>query len=116
YLEEGIVMPYTFEEFRQHYTTAFLKSLTPEENAAFLNSLTPKESSAFLNSLTPEERLRGLPAAQVVKQFSPKVLFEQFSPKEVVKQFSPKEVLTELGLPPDVMAELLATINQNKKD
>ena len=115
-------MPYTFEEFRQHYTTAFLKSLTPEENAA------------FLNSLTPEERLRGLPTAQVVKQFSPKDLFEQFSPKEVfeqfspkdlfeqfspkevVKQFSPKEVLTELGLPPDVTAELLATLSRNKKD
>ncbi len=108
YLEEGIVMSYTFEEAIQHHTTA------------------------FLNSLTPEERLRGLPAAQVVKQFSPKEVFEQFSPKEVfeqfspqdvVKQFSPKEVFEQFspkeiltGLPPDVMAELLATLSRNKKD
>lgn len=60
YQLEGIVMPYTMEDFRRDYFREHLDQ--------FLGLLTPEE---VMQRFSAEERLRGLPAEEVLQRFSP---------------------------------------------
>ena len=55
YQQEGVVMPYTMEDFRRDFTREHLHLLTAEER---------------LQGLAAEERLRGLPAEERLKELS----------------------------------------------
>jgi hypothetical protein len=58
---EGLVMPYTMEDFKRDYIKEHFAQLTPQEREEVLRSLTPEEREELLRSLPPEERLAGLP-------------------------------------------------------
>jgi len=62
YVEEGIIMGYTAEDFHREY----IASLSPEER---LRGLPPEER---LHGLSPEERLRGLPP-EVIEDYLKKI-------------------------------------------
>jgi hypothetical protein len=74
---EGLIMPYTMEDFerdffRTHFVElppeerrAILESLPAEERRAILESLPAEERRAILESLPAEERLSGLSAEQI---------------------------------------------------
>jgi hypothetical protein len=59
YRKEGVIMPYTMEDFRRDYVREHLKDLTPQER---LKDLTPEER---LQGLSPEERLAGLSPEEI---------------------------------------------------
>ena len=59
YQKEGVVMPYTMEDFNRDFTRDHLHLLPPEER---------------LRGLPPEERLKGLAIETVFKQFSPEAI------------------------------------------
>ena len=73
YKAQGVVMPYTVEDFRRDYAREHLHQLTPEERTEGLSpeerteGLSPEELlrgrsvDEVLRGLRPEERLRGLP-------------------------------------------------------
>ena len=87
YQKEGIVMPYTMEDFNRDFTREHLYLLPPEER---LKGLPPEER---LKGLPPEERLKGLPSETV---------FKQFSPEERLK-----------GLPPEIIEAYLSQLKKN---
>jgi hypothetical protein len=96
YLNEGIVMPYTLEDFHREYTEPYLKSLPPE---------------VLLKELSPEERLKGL---------SPEVVFKQYQPEERLKGLSPNARLKGLspdvrlkGLSPEMIEEYLSQLKKH---
>jgi len=55
YQKEGIVMPYTMEDFNRDFTREHLYLLPPEERLKGLPSET------IFKQFSPEERLKGLP-------------------------------------------------------
>jgi hypothetical protein len=58
YRQEGLIMPYTMDDFRKEVAREVLDQLTPEER---LRGLPAEER---LRGLPAEERLRGLPAEE----------------------------------------------------
>ena len=66
YQQEGVIMPYTMEDFERDFTREHLHLLPPEDR---------------LKGLPLEERLKGLP---------PETIFKQFSPEERLKGLSPE--------------------------
>jgi len=71
YQKEGIVMPYTMEDFNRDFTREHLYLLPPEER---------------LKGLPPEERLKGLPSETVFKQFSPEERLKGLPP-EIIEAY-----------------------------
>ena len=73
YHREGMVMPYTMEDFEKDFTREHLHLLPPEER---LKGLPPEErlkglpSEERLKGLPPEERLKGLPPEDRLKGLS----------------------------------------------
>jgi len=59
YVEEGIAMPYTIEQFRKDYVKAYLSKMDPEE---VLSKFAPEDR---LRGLDPEDRLKGLDPDQI---------------------------------------------------
>src|SRR6266540_17972 len=62
---EGMVMPYTMEDFKRDYVKEFFPKLTPEERREVLQSLPPEEQEEVLRALPPEQRLAGLSEEQI---------------------------------------------------
>jgi hypothetical protein len=68
---EGLVMPYTMEDFERDYFMKHFSKLTPRERREILDSLPPQERLAGLPpeerlaGLSPEERLAGLSDEQI---------------------------------------------------
>jgi hypothetical protein len=87
YQREGLVMPYTMDDFRRDYVKEHFKDLTAEERQEALRGLTAEERQEALRGLPPEERLRGLP------------------PEERLRGLPPEERLQ--GLPPEVIEKYL---------
>jgi hypothetical protein len=77
YQKEGVVMPYTMEDFNRDFTRDHLHLLPPEER---------------LRGLPPEERLRGLPPEAVFKQFSPEERLKGLALETIFNQFSPEMI------------------------
>ena len=77
YKKEGVVMPYTMEDFNRDFTREHLHLLPPEER---LRGLTPE---TIFKQFSPEERLKGLP---------PETVFQQFPPEERLKGLSPEMI------------------------
>ncbi len=98
YLNEGIKMSYTYEDFHRDYTMPFIESLPTELR---------------LKGIPPSERLKGLPPSEVFKQFPPSERLKGLPPSEVFKQFPPSERLK--GLPPsEIEAYLLKLKKENQ--
>jgi hypothetical protein len=55
YRQEGLLMPYTMEDFRRDFRKQFLDELTPEERKQILHRLPPEER---LEGLAPDEILK----------------------------------------------------------
>ena len=68
YKEEGVVMPYTMEDFNRDFTREHLYLLPPEERLKGL----PSEER--LRGLPPEERLKGLPPEERLKGLPPEII------------------------------------------
>ena len=69
--EEGIIMPYTMEDFRREYAKKHFKDLSPEEQQEVLKDLSPEQR---LKDLSPEQRLKDLSPEQVLDALSPEQL------------------------------------------
>jgi hypothetical protein len=59
---EGLIMPYTMEDFEHDYIKKHFARLTPKEREEVLEALPPEERLA---GLPPEQRLAGLSAEQI---------------------------------------------------
>ena len=68
YVEEGIAMPYTIEQFRKDYVKAYLSKMDPEE---------------VLSKFAPEERLRGLDPEEVLARFDPEDRLKGLDAEEI---------------------------------
>ncbi|BAP57481.1 hypothetical protein THII_3184 [Thioploca ingrica] len=68
YQREGVVMPYTMEDFERDFTREHLYLLPPEER---LTGLPPE---TIFKRFSPEERLKGLTLETILKQFPPEVI------------------------------------------
>lgn len=68
YQKEGVVMPYTLEDFKREFTEEFLKELPIEKR---LEGLKPEER---LEGLKPEERLEGLKPEDILKTLPQEVI------------------------------------------
>jgi hypothetical protein len=74
---EGLVMPYTWQDFERDYIKRHFPKLTPQERQEALHALPPEERKEMLRallleeqqevlqSLPPEQRLAGLSAEQI---------------------------------------------------
>jgi hypothetical protein len=65
YQGEGVVMPYTMEDFRHDFVKRHFKDLTPEERQEALQALPPEQRLAALQSLLAAERLEGLSLTEI---------------------------------------------------
>jgi hypothetical protein len=63
YQREGLVMPYTMDDFRRDYVKEHFKDLTAEERQEALRGLTPAERLQGLPPEVIEEYLNKLKAA-----------------------------------------------------
>jgi hypothetical protein len=93
YRGEGIVMPYTMEDFDRDFVRTHFVDLPPEERGAIFASLPPEERRGMVASLPAEERL---------------VLAESLPPKErreLIASLPPEERLA--GLSPEQIREYL---------
>jgi hypothetical protein len=73
YRKEGLMMPYTIEDFQRDIRRGILQDLTPEERRKALEGLTPAERREVLEGLTPAERrevLEGLSPEERVEDLS----------------------------------------------
>jgi hypothetical protein len=86
YQREGVVMPYTMEDFRRDYLKEHIKQLSAKERLA---GLSPEERLA---GLPPEERLAGLPPEEIVKHLPPEEIVKHLPPEEVLKHL-PRDVI-----------------------
>ena len=77
YRGEGLVMPYTMEDFLHEYVKERFKDLTPAEKQEALESLSPEEWRRALQSLPPEEWRRAL------QSLPPEELYQALSPEQV---------------------------------
>jgi hypothetical protein len=64
---EGLVMPYTMQDFRREYAKEHFYELTPEEQQEALEQLSPERRHEILQAFPPEERLNGLSAEEIRK-------------------------------------------------
>jgi hypothetical protein len=62
---EGLVMPFTWEDFERDYAKKHFPLLTTEEQREVLESLPPEKQREVLQALPIEERLAGLTAEQI---------------------------------------------------
>jgi hypothetical protein len=65
YQKEGLVMPFTLEDFDHWYIKEHFPQLTPQEKREALERLPPEEQVEVLQALPPEKRLAGLSAEQI---------------------------------------------------
>jgi hypothetical protein len=85
YHTEGIVMPYTIEDYRKDYVREHMHKLPLAER---LKGITPDElfrefpPDELFKGLPPEERLRGLPVADRIKGLSPEDIFKELSEED----------------------------------
>ena len=68
YQKEGVMMPYTIEDFNRDFTQEHLYLLPPEER---LKGLSPE---AVFKQFSPEDRLKGLPPEERLKGLPPEVI------------------------------------------
>jgi hypothetical protein len=73
YQGEGLVMPYTMEDFRRDFAKSFLKSLAPEERREALQSLPTGE---IVKNLPVDEVIKSLPVEEVLKSLPPEKIAE----------------------------------------
>lgn len=73
YQKEGVVMPYTWDNFYQDYTRPLIDSLPIEER---LRGIPPQEA---LKQFSVEERLKGIPPEEWLKKIPPEVLKKYLS-------------------------------------
>ena len=62
YQREGVVMPYTIEDFRRDVAKEYLSELSPQE---LIERLTPQQVQALRRKLSPKERVQGLSLAEM---------------------------------------------------
>jgi len=62
---EGLLMPYTIEDFERDYFKKHFAKLTPEEKRQALQALPPEQQRELLQALPPEQRLDGLSPEQI---------------------------------------------------
>jgi len=87
YKKEGVVMPYTMDDFNRDFTQAHLHLLPPE---------------VVFKQFSPEERLKGLP---------PEVVFEQFSPEDRLKGLPTETIFEQFS--PEVIEAYLSQLKKN---
>ncbi len=68
YQNEGVLMPYTLEDFQQEIKEEVLKSLTEKDIEKLLQRLKPED---LIKRFKPEERLKGLKPEERFKGLSP---------------------------------------------
>ncbi len=68
YQREGVIMPYTMEDFERDFTREHLHLLPPEERLKGLSAET------IFQRFSPEERLQGLPPEERLKGLSPEII------------------------------------------
>jgi hypothetical protein len=77
YRDEGIIMPYTMEDFAREFAAKHFKDLTPKERQRALKALSPEERQEFVKALSPEER------QEVMKVLSPEERLAGLSAEEI---------------------------------
>jgi len=82
YLKEGVVMPYTLEDYYREHVDPYIESLPL---AVRLKGISPSER---LKGISPSERLKGISSSERLKGLSPEEIFEQFSPEMIEKYLS----------------------------
>ncbi|MCP4701253.1 MAG: hypothetical protein GY862_31025, partial [Gammaproteobacteria bacterium] len=87
YQTEGIVMPYTVQDFCRYFTKKHIDLLTQKERT---QGLKPKE---LLQGLKPKERLQGLKPKERLQGLKPKERLQGLKPKERLQGLKPKERL-----------------------
>jgi hypothetical protein len=113
YQHEGVVMPYTMEDFEKDFTKEHLHLLLPEER---LKGLAPEER---LKGLAPEERLKGLAPEERLKGLAPEEWLKGLPPEERLKGLPPETLLKQLsledrfqGLSPEVIEAYLSKLKK----
>ncbi len=91
YQTEGIVMPYTIQDFSRDFTKEHINLLTLKER---LQGLKPKE---VLQELKLKERLQGLKPKERLQGLKPKERLQGLKPKEVLQELSPEEIKVYLA-------------------
>ncbi len=81
YQLEGLVMPYTMEDYQRDVARRYLDQLPPEER---------------LKGLSIDEILRRFPADEILQRFSADEILQRFSAGERLKGLSPAEIRTYL--------------------
>jgi len=80
YQSEGVVMPYTMEDFQREVKEEFLGSLTEEDLERLLKGLKPAKR---LKGLKPEERLKGLKPEERLKGLKPEERLKDLKSEEI---------------------------------
>jgi hypothetical protein len=83
---EGLVMPFTMEDFERWYFKEHFGQLTPAERVEIVRSLPPEEWPQVLQSLSPEER------RQALQSLSPE------ERRQVLQSLPPEERLAGLSV------------------
>ncbi len=84
YQNQGVIMPYTLEDFQQEIKEEVLKSLTKEDLEQLLQGLKPKD------------RLKGLTPEELIKWFKPEDLLKRLKPEDRLKGLKAEERLKGL--------------------
>ncbi len=105
YQKEGLIMPYTLEDYYREYTIPFVESLPPEIR---LKGLRAEE---VFKSFSPEERLKGLPTEERLKGLPPEERLKGLPTEERLKGLPTEERLK--GLPLEVIEEYLSKIKSS---
>jgi hypothetical protein len=77
YQGEGVIMPYTMEDFKGDYILEHFKQLSPDQQQQALRSLSPKDRREVLRTLSPEDR------REVLRTLSPEELLAVLSVEEI---------------------------------
>jgi predicted transcriptional regulator len=88
YETEGLIMPYTVEDYYKDFT------------------------KRHLDWLTTEDRLKGLTIDEILKRFSKEDLLKRFSKEDLLKRFSKEDLLKRFS--PEEIEEYLEKLRQNK--
>jgi hypothetical protein len=80
YQSEGMVMPYTREDFQREIKEEVFQSLTDEDLERLLKGLKPEDR---LKGLKPEDRLKGLKPEDRLKGLEPEDRLKGLKPEEI---------------------------------
>jgi hypothetical protein len=118
YQVEGVMMPYTMEDFDRDYAEDHLHLLPPE---VVLNRYSTEErlkglpAEERLKGLPAEERVKGLPAEERLKGLPAEERVKGLPTEERVKGLSAEDLLKSLGskykeLPPETIEAFIAQL------